>query len=465
MSKRNEKKAFKRMLHKLGITKESFTSRSGLLPLVELLEALNIKQQADALFPPPGSNRSYDNSTIVNTFVLMLNEGASCLEDVYHLHTEAELLKLLGIQELPGADTLARWLHRHGEAGVPLVGEISRRVIAETLKLLRVDRVTLDIDATAILNNKSGAMWTYLKHRGYMPIIGIIAQSGQVIAAEFRDGNVPPNFDNVGFIKQCQDQLLAAGIVVGRVRSDSAGYQKVIIEGLAHQDIEFIIRAKLDTAIKTVIASVPEADWKPLRLRDGSLSPHQWVARRPHIMHNSDTPFNLIMQCCLKSEVTDLPDQRELPGLSIETQYETDKYIYRVIATNIEGLDDSQIVHEYNQHGECAENRIKELKSDFSAGRLPCSDFGANALYISLCALAYNVFALLRAGLPTEFRFARAPTLRVRLFGLAAKIVRHGRHWMLKLHNAHYQLLKRVFEHLHSTMGGLLPEMRYPLLH
>ena len=31
MSKRNEKKAFKRMLHKLGITKESLTSRSGLL--------------------------------------------------------------------------------------------------------------------------------------------------------------------------------------------------------------------------------------------------------------------------------------------------------------------------------------------------------------------------------------------------------------------------------------------------
>ena len=189
------------------------------MPLVELLEALNIKQQADALFPAPGSNHSYDNSTIVNTFVLMLNEGASCLEDVYHLHTEAELLKLLGIQELPGADTLARWLHRHGEAGVPLVGEISRRVIA----------------------------------------------------------------------------------------------------------------------------SVPEADWKPLRLRDGSLSQHQWVARRTHIMNNSDTSFNLIMQRCRKSEVADLPEQRELPGLSIETQYETDKYIYRVIATNIEGLDDSQI--------------------------------------------------------------------------------------------------------------------------
>ena len=51
---------------------------------------------------------------------------------------------------------------------------------------------------------------------------------------------------------------------------------------------------------------------------------------------------------------------------------------------------------------------IKELKSDFAGGRLPCSDFDANALYVCMCALAYNVFALLHAGLPPEFRFARA---------------------------------------------------------
>ena len=105
------------------------------------------------------------------------------------------------------------------------------------------------------------------------------------------------------------------------------------------------------------------------------------------------------------------------------------------------------------------------VKSDFAASRLPCSDFDANALHASLCALACNVFALLRCGLATEFRFTRAATLRVRLFGLAAKIVRHGRYWMLKLHNAHCRLLKRVFAHLSDTMSGLLSEVRYPLLH
>ena len=106
--------------------------------------------------------------------------------------------------------------------------------------------------------------------------------------------------------------------------------------------------------------------------------------------------------------------------------YTDDTYEYRAIATNIKHLNNSEIVHEYNQRGEHSENRIKELKSDFAAGRPPCSDFAANALYVCVCALSYNVFALMRFGLPVGLRRGRAPRLRQRVFGLAAKIVRRG---------------------------------------
>ena len=132
----------------------------------KLLEALAIKQQTDGLLPPPNSNRSHRNSTAVKIFVLMLNEDGKCLEDVYHLHTEQELLKLAVIKQVRRADTLARWLHRHGEAGVPLIHQLSGTVIVKTLKSLKVKRITLDIDAKTILNNKAEAQWTYLKQRG-----------------------------------------------------------------------------------------------------------------------------------------------------------------------------------------------------------------------------------------------------------------------------------------------------------
>ena len=407
------------VLDTIAVTREILAPLSPFWSLVEVLQELKIKQQANALFPKSGSNLGYPNSTFVNAFVMMFNKGAECLKDAYQLDREYELLKPVGIKRVPLASELKMWLHRHGEAGVPLAHQIIRTVIAKTLKSLEVERVTLDINTTTMLADKTGDVWTDPRYDGFTPIIGTIVESGQVIAVEFGADDVPPSHENAGFIDACQAQL-PDGVELKRVRLDEDGYQKGLIDGLAQQNIEFVIRARMDEAIRGAIAVVPEADWKPLRLKDGSLSQNEWVVRRSHMIHYSGTAFDIVMQRSLKSEVADLPNQGnqgELLGLSIPARSEFDQYSYLAIATNIEGLDDSQIVDEYNQHEEYSENRIEELKSDFAAGRLPCDDFGGNALYVCLCALSYNVFALMRAKLPAEFRFAKVPVVREQLFG------------------------------------------------
>ena len=430
MSKRKKKKRKKEFQEspytpcELAVTTDERLVQPGLLPLVEVLAALEIKQQADALFTAPVSNLGHSNSTIVNTFVLMLNDRAECLEDVSHLSFEKESLKLAGIKQLPKADTLAKWLHHHGKAGVPLVHQLSRTVIAETLKLLKVKHPTLDINTTVILAKRPYDEWRGLEYCDLMPIIGTIAESGQVIAVESQAKDAPPNYDSAGFIKACQAQL-PDGVELERVRSDKVGYQKKLIEYLAHQNIEFIIHARIDTAIREVIAAVPPTDWKSLRLKDGSISQHKWVARRSHTMQHSDTAFDIVIQRSMKNEVADPPNQGELSGLSVPTQSEIKQYAYRAIATNIKGLDDAQILHEYNQRGPDLKNRIRELKYDFAAGYLPCNDFDADTLYVCMCALAYNVFALMRARLPEEFRFARVSTVRERLFRYPAKFIQN----------------------------------------
>ena len=67
---------------------------------------------------------------------------------------------------------------------------------------------TLDMDATAaVLCGKKHARRTYLGARGYMPMVGHIAETGQVVASDFRRGNRPPNFDNLGFIRRCMRAL------------------------------------------------------------------------------------------------------------------------------------------------------------------------------------------------------------------------------------------------------------------
>ena len=143
----------------------------------------------------------------------MLHDGARCLEDVRHIRQDKALRKLLGLRRLPSADMLGDWLRRLGkdEVGIKALVAVNRRVLGLTLGGCR--RVTLDMDATPVFAEKRAAQWTYLKRQGYMPMLGHIAETGQAVGCDFRDGNVAPATDNMGFITSCEAGL-PDGVVV-----------------------------------------------------------------------------------------------------------------------------------------------------------------------------------------------------------------------------------------------------------
>ncbi len=120
-----------------------------------------------------------------------------------------------------------------------------------------------------------------------------------------------------------------------------------------------------------------------------------------------------------------------------------DGFIYRAIATDPDrdGLGDAEIVWWYNQRADSSENRLKELRSDFSGAHLPCSTFRANAVYLYLNVIAYNLLVLLRMTLGLEWHGNRAGTFRSRLYDIAGLIVRHSREWVLKVNPVDRKLL------------------------
>lgn len=108
----------KSLPYKLETTNDILTSRGGLTILGEVMSQLNLSKLIDQHFPSPGSNRGYWASDYVNTFIMMLNEGGQCLEDVRHLKRESDLLSILGLNSLPSPDALGDWLRRLGKAKV-----------------------------------------------------------------------------------------------------------------------------------------------------------------------------------------------------------------------------------------------------------------------------------------------------------------------------------------------------------
>ena len=420
-------------------TNDLLTSRAGLTTIAHVIQAIDLENTINQTFPKPKSNRAIPHADYFSALILMMHEGSFSLDHVSNIADDRALCTVLGLDKIPKPSTLGAWLRRMGKINfLEHWHKINRVALKSALHKCR--EVTLDIDATGIEANKSSAEWTYKKYKGFMPMVGHIAQTGQIVSCEFRKGNEAPSKRNLEFIKQCQ-KALPDDCRVKALRIDAAGYQESIIRHCDENHIKYAIRAVKSSAIKSIIDGINAEKWEPFYDKSGKAIEHQHTFRSSHCIGNYENPFGIVIQRCKKSNQTTLDVGDESCS---EDELEMDGYVYRVIATNHDGWTSSNIIHWYNQRGEDSENRIKELKLDLGGDSLPCSDFEANAVYFLISALAFNLLALLRALLPEKLSRCRAPTLRNRLYAMAGKLVKSGRCWYLKVEAKNRALLNEI---------------------
>ena len=144
-------------------------------------------------------------------------------------------------------------------------------------------------------SNNREAQWTYEHCTGYLPMVGHIAETGQVVSTEFRQGNVAPATNNLAFIHQCE-QALPDGVTLKAIRIDAAGYQVAILDECIERQLTFAIRAKMSRALKQLIESQAEADWEPLLDQRGNPMAEESVTRVVHSMENSQHSFSVVIQ-------------------------------------------------------------------------------------------------------------------------------------------------------------------------
>jgi hypothetical protein len=208
------------------------------------MESLTLFDCINEHFPRPKSNRGFNPSTFIASLILMHHEGGFHLDDVRHLNDNEGFNHILCINKHPQATTLGDWLRRIGsepDDAQDAWVKVNQSVLQPALHHCK--DVTLDIDATEVVANKAGAQWTYNRNKGVMPMVGHIAETGEIAAVDFREGNVSPAKENLEFIKQCQ-QSLPKGYKVNALRIDAAGYQAKIVKYCDKHKINYAIRAK-----------------------------------------------------------------------------------------------------------------------------------------------------------------------------------------------------------------------------
>jgi hypothetical protein len=436
---------------KLAATDESLTAHGGLALFGEYLPAMGVAGLIDHELPRPGSAAGYEPSAHVLPLILMLAGGGRRLEDLRVLRNDEGLRALVQLEDMPSSDATGDWLRRMGaqESGAQALGanesESNGSVGLERVnrgvfrRLLRQDDhacYTLDIDATQIVAEKREAHYTYKGEKGYMPIVGHIAELGLVVGHEFREGNTAPVARNLEFLQGCERNM-PKGKKITAVRADSAAYQATIFNWCEETGKVFAIGADQDAAVKAAITAIPEADWKTFR--DGE------IAETVHCMNKTKKAFRLIVMRRPRDQ--DLFEERS-------------PWRYHAIASNRENEDAATTMEWYSKRGDHSENRIKDLKIGFGMDYMPCGTFKANAVFFSIGVLTYNLYLGFRStALGNGWERSQVQTVRWRLFQTAGKIVRHGRRLYLKISAAMLDTFSAIRERCATVMQeGAVPE-------
>jgi hypothetical protein len=403
-------------------TDAAVTGLGGVPGLVNLAHELGLFKDVDALLPPKERDRGYCASASVFDLMLIPLAGGECIDDLAVLRADQGLERLLH-RTVMAPSTAHDFLRRIQYVGLDGLGQVRQRQLVHVARDQNQTQATLDCDASLFVSRSRTAQMSYKGERGWMPMLAFWAELDLVVHEEFRQGSMAPQSDALNFLKDTVAQLPKT---VKRiyVRSDSAWYQREVIDYCEENGYGFAIAADKDEAVKAALSLMNNVDWQrinaPADPDDDELYVREWACESVHTMNESEHAYRIIF----------LRKERRQGDLFEGV------YTYGAILTNRD-LALEELITWHRQRCNC-ENHIKELKYGFSLNSLPSADFFVNALYFRIQTLGYNLIsALKRIKLPETWRTFTLKTLRFRLIAIPALVVNHARGLWLKVNRAH----------------------------
>jgi len=426
-----------------GLT-DQVTPHAGSALLIDLGRRSGVIGSAERHLPAKRSTKGLRQGELVEAFVLVSALGGECLDDFDQVRRDRGLAALLGY-ELPAASTARQWLDRfhapEAVAGRPLQGSFIpvesgglaglRAVVEHSVRTYCAAvkpgaAVTLDVDAHLVAAAKQSALRTYEGFRGYQPLLVSWAETGLVLADEFRDGNVPASQR----IKELVDTASAA--LPNRptddpwqvsVRSDSAASAQDTLDYWHQRRWRFAVSADMSPALRREIERLPPEAWTVCGQEQGGVV-REWaeVAYIPS----------------RKSEKKDAPVYRYL-AIRVRTAQGvlfgdggTVKHC-AVVTNDWTTAGQALLVWQRGKAG-TIEHVHDVLKNELAAGVYPSDKFGANAAWLRLQVLTLNLLEILKAtALDPQYRRARPKRLRFAVFTQFGRVVRHARGQLLRL--------------------------------
>jgi len=396
--------------------------------------------------------RGFDEATYVESFVILNAAGGECLDDLEVLKQDRALARLVG-HEFPSPEAARKFLYEFHEAerieqaqkALPLgqvsyipeesealrgLGRVNEELIRELGRRCADQKIaTIDLDATVIESWKKQAQPTYQKTTGYQPMLALWAEMDVVVADEFRDGNVPA-LQAPQPVAQRAFAALPETVREYYFRGDSACYERELLDWLRDEQREggpqgkivFAVSMRMNANVRLHIQQLPESAWKPYREDTVCQSEcadllNYWPEG------NEPKAYGPLRHVAIR--------MRKRQG---ELFAGGEQVKYFAVVTNQWGWEAKRLLEWHREKAGSIEATHDVLKNELAAGVLPCGRFGANAAWLRMSVITYNVLsALKRLALPEHLLTARPKRLRFLIFHTAGRVLYHARQCICRL--------------------------------
>jgi len=431
-----------------GGLEEIVTPWAGASTLIEAYRKYGVGDIADISLPRKKIMKGLSQGQMIESFILLSALGGECIEDIERLRQDKGLEAMLGYQP-PAAETARQWLDKfHDEErmfGKPKQGafipmesarlaglrEPNRKIIQSYIEQLNPGQdVTLDVDAHLVETHKANALYCYDGYKAFQPIEVEWAETGLVLADEFRQGNVLAGKDIKRVVDEAFD-MLPAGEWKVRVRADSAAYQQDVLDHWHDRKWHFAVSADMSVQLRKAIEALSTDAWQMWYTEGGGMI-REWA----------EVPFTPAR----KNEKRDAQPYRYLAVRIRHQQGELFEDSINVrhfcVVTNLWDTEGQRILEWQRGKAGTIEQIHHILMSELAAGIYPSCKHGANAAWLRLQVITHNLLQLLKAvALPPEFAKAQPKRLRFAIFTQIGRVIRHAGQTMLRLADSVWQTL------------------------
>lgn len=356
----------------------------------------------------PRRNQRYSLSQMTLALVYPILLGLGRIETASFLRSNGTFQYLSGLPDYPDPQTLRRFL-----SGAPADFRHQLHRVNNRLQQQFINwpehrsRLILDLDSTVVTvfghqeQAEIGYNPRYRGKRSYNPLLCLEANSSLLWDTELRAGNAGTWDGSVELLAGCVGSL-PADVRELRVRADAGFGYNPVLDILEARPAQYAVVARMTGGLKRKLGGLHYEQCNPRwEIAELELRPHGWSEARRFIVARR------------RIEATELEP----------TLFNLKRYLYRAWVTNLP-LTPQGVWHFYDGRAGM-EPRIYELRENFVLRKIPTRDFAANALYLEVIRLAYNlVTSFQQTCLPEDWRDLTLGTLRYRLFWLPGQLTR-----------------------------------------